>query len=79
MPKGEEWVLDYKIVDANNTDVSENFTYSLAEFIYDKDSGGYCERTGSMSVGSLVSVTMPANALFNRGIFTITTNEYTED
>jgi hypothetical protein len=79
MPANEEWVLDYKIVDAKNVDVSDKFTYRLAEFIYDKESNGYSERTGSMSVGSLTSVTMPENALFKRGIFKITTNNYTKD
>ena len=79
MPEGEEWVFDYKIVDVNNNDVSENFTYRLAEFVYDKESGNYRERTGSMNVGSLTSVTMPENAPFKRGIFKITTNNYTED
>jgi hypothetical protein len=79
MPENEEWVLDYKIVDVNNNDVSDNFTYRLAEFIYDRESGGYSERTGSMSVGELDEEEFSQGDQYHRGIFKVITNNYTKE
>ena len=79
MPPDEEWVLDYKIVDANNKDISDKFTYRLAEFIYDKESGGYSERTGPICIGELDEEVYSAENPYHRGIFKVITNNYTED
>jgi hypothetical protein len=79
MPKDEEWVLDYKIVDATGKQVldSAGFQFFLKEFIYNKDSGAYSERTGSIVVEENTSSTLKvANS---RRIFKVNTNNYTED
>ena len=82
MPVGEEWVLDYKIVDKNNDDVTSQFGVEIKEFIYNKDSGAYSERSGSISLTSRAPTeteTIDLSTDLTRKIFTVNTNNYTED
>jgi hypothetical protein len=43
MPEGEEWVLDYKIVDHKGRQVNNAFDMQVAEYVYSVESGGYYE------------------------------------
>lgn len=82
MPVGEEWVLDYKIVDKNNVDVTSQFGVEIKEFIYNKDSGAYSERSGSIDLTDRAPTeieTAGLSAELTRKIFTVTTNNYTEE
>jgi hypothetical protein len=58
MPSGEEWVLDYSIVDGNNNSANNSFTFSLGEFLYSTSSGCYSNRDGfiSFSVGEPTTI-----------------------
>ena len=80
MPIGEEWVLDCKIVDSNNTDVTGQFGFSLGEYVYNTYSGGYDVRNGSIAFSD--PVTASGNELrgkpddVTRCIFTVTDSSY---
>jgi hypothetical protein len=75
MPKNEEWVLDYKIVNSSNEPVN-NIEFSFKEFVYDKESGGYRERASSLSIGELSS---DMSSPIKRKIFKVKSNNYTEE
>ena len=45
LAEGEEWVIDYQAVDAENNEVSD-FDFELGEYIYDIATGGYKTRSG---------------------------------
>ena len=71
LPVGHELVLDYTIRNANNEIVSD-FTFELAEYIYNITTGGYNEGTNR------ISFTQTKDSSRNRIYFTVQTNDYTE-
>lgn len=76
MPKDEEWVLDYKIVDSVGNPCSSNFEVSLGEYIYNTNTGGYNQRNGLISF----SASQPDD--FNDGkrvIFKVESTTYDAD
>ena len=49
MDEGEEWVLDYKIVNSSNQGANGSFEFSLGEYVYSTDENIYRARNGFMS------------------------------
>ena len=49
IPIGEEWILDYNIVNSMGISVNEDFEFSLGEYIYDTKEGIYKEKSSSIS------------------------------
>jgi hypothetical protein len=80
MPVGEEWVLDCKIVNSTNDDVTDEFVFSLGEYVYNTYSGGYDARHGSITFSEPVSASgeelggKPSDV--TRQIFTVTDSSY---
>lgn len=72
MPAGEEWVLDYKIVDANGNDANNKFDFSLGEYIYNTNSGGYNPRDGFITFSGKQTGT-------SRKIFTVNNTSYDKE
>lgn len=74
--EGEEWVLDYKIVDKTGTVANNAFTWNLGEYIYNTSGHGYEERSGmiNFSVGNATNI---GNDVARR-IITVNSSNYTE-
>lgn len=75
--EGEEWVLDYKIVDKNEVNANSNFSWNLGEYIYNTSGHGYEERSG------LINFTIGNATTFDNGvsrrIITVGSSGYTEN
>lgn len=90
MPEGEEWVLDYRIVDEHgNLVLAEQetaggktekvFEFNLKEFIYNKSSGAYNERTSSNTPIIIEEDVTNPQKTDSRIIFKVSKNNYTEE
>ena len=82
MPKNEEWVLDYKIVNNVGTIVNTAFSFSLGEYIYNTDTGGYNERTGFISFATTAPSEADERGIpegYARKIITVTNSSYTKE
>ena len=79
MPEQEEWVLDYKILNASGSPYNDNFSFALKEFVYNIYAGGHSEQKGHVTF-----VTREANdkekaglkSGYSRKIFTVTYSDY---
>lgn len=70
MAAGEEWILDYTILTEKNKPTN-NFEFSIGEYVYNSDSGDYETRASKITFTSTVSN--------GRIIFKVGTNGYTEE
>jgi hypothetical protein len=68
-------VLDCKIVDSNYTETTENFEFSIGEYIYNLSNNGYEERTGFIAFEKVEQSTPTPN----RKIFKVISNSYIKD
>ena len=73
MPEGEEWVLDCKIVNDWGVEVTDDFSFSLGEYLYNSSSGGYVTRQGSITFSD------PTITTDKHRIFTVMDSSYNEE
>ena len=82
MDEGEEWILDYKIVDSENKAVQEDFNFSLEECIYNTTEGIYNKREGFIDFSireALAEEKVGLPTGLERKVFKVTKNSYTEE
>lgn len=79
IPIGEEWVLDYTILNDSGA-ATESFTFSLGEYVYNVQTGGYNERAGGIAFSQEKDETsVRPDDVSGRIIFTASSTSYTED
>ena len=72
MPEKEVWVLDYKIVDKDNNDKSDKFSFDLGDFSYNPTDDTQNKSTSN------INITKDSSGA-NRLEFTVSNTSYTKE
>jgi hypothetical protein len=83
IPEGEEWGLDFKILNSEGTEITSTsnlpLNFSLGEFLFNSDCGGYYAKTDNITFSTKTATTYLSTEKCFRTIFYASSSNYTEE